>query len=901
MLDDKKLELWKLGLDLCKAGSDLVDKIRSSDPARSVSGGGGGNVSGRYPSSKMGHTVQFESHTCELPFILSSCEFPPIDDVLEYWDQPITFRLRYKNRNGRTINTHHTPDFFLIHPDKGGFVECKLEETLVKLSKDQPNKFVLDPSGNWRCPPGEAEAAKYGLYYRVFSSSEINRALYRNTVFLEDFLRAGAPVVPDVTADSIMKIVAKREGLSLSTVLALAMELGEEADTVYQLIARGVIYVNLGGEALVNRDRVQVFSAKSAAESDAVTRIPKAKFIELNVGEFIQWGDRVLEIANLDRQNVWLLGEGDDHPTVPRKHLEQLVIKGDIRQATSELQPQSKLSWKALMDAAQPKALQEANRRCDAVMKYYQGETVANVPTSTLEKWSSQYKKPQVLYGNGLVGLIPRWAARGNRAQRISAPVVKLMTDLIEDDYETATQSGMTVTYGKLRLACAETDKKAPSFRTFVNYVNARPKHEQDKKRRGSRAAYSSEPFYYYLDQDTPRHGDRPFEIGHIDHTQLDIELRDPITGQNFGRPWATFLTDAFSRRILVAYLVFEKPSYRTCMMVLRDCVKRFGRLPQTIVTDGGPDFKGIYFECLAASFEITVKRRPRAKGRFGSVLENTFGVTHEMFVYNLQGNTQLSHDDVRQVTPEHDPRGLALWTLGPLYERLCDWAYERYDTQEHGTLKESPRALYVRTMALTGHRKHRMITYNEDFRVLTLPTTPKCTAKNIQNKGVRINNEYYWNPILDEPDLLEKQLPVKYEPYDYTIAWIYARGRWVKCLSQEHYQLRGLTEAELRLLSAERAARNTEFSRKAGQRAEINAQGVIADQRKEKELRESLALLRGQQREDAEIRRQIDGKGGKSQQDYGRKDDDEQNETSAPATSAFDISDTVALLEEYL
>ena len=23
----------------------------------------------------------------------------------------------------------------------------------------------------------------------------------------------------------------------------------------------------------------------------------------------------------------------------------------------------------------------------------------------------------------------------------------------------------------------------------------------------------------------TPRHGDRPFEIGHIDHTELDVEV----------------------------------------------------------------------------------------------------------------------------------------------------------------------------------------------------------------------------------------------------------------------------------------------------------------------------------------------------------------------------------------
>jgi putative transposase len=902
VLSAKKLELWKLKLGLSKKGCDLVDQIRTSDPARSVSGGAGVNVSGRYASNKMGHTIQFESHTCELPFIISCCEFPRVDDVLEYWDQPHTLRLRYQNKNGRMISTQHTPDYFLMHPDKAGFTECKLEETLIKLAKEQPNKFVLDSSGHWRCPPAEAEAAKYGLYYRVFSSSEIDRTLFRNTVFLEDFLRPGAPEVSEAATNSIVKLVTQSEGLSLSNLLALTAEVGESADTVYQLMATGTIYVDLSREALINHGRVQVYSAKSVAESPALVMAPKAKYVDIQVGEMIQWGDRVLEIANLDQQNVWLIGEGANHPKVPRPHFEKMIIKGDVRQATSETTQRPGLSWKELLEDAKPQAVKEAHKRYEVVMKFSQGEKVSNVPLSTLERWTRQYRKAQLLYGNGLIGLIPRWAQRGDRStERLPARVMELMIGLIKSDYETKVQSGMNVVYGKLRIACAKIKEQPPSYRTFVNYVNSRPKHEQDEKRRGSRAAYGSEPFYYYLDKDTPRHGDRPFEIGHIDHTELDIELRDPITGQNFGRPWATFLTDACTRRILVAYLVFEKPSYRTCMMVLRECVRRFGRLPQTIVTDGGPDFKSIYFECLAAAFEMTVKRRPKARGRFGSVIENAFGVAHEMFVYNLQGNTQLTHDDVRLVTPESNPKELAVWTLGPLYESLCDWAYERYDTQEHGTLKESPRAMYVRTLAQTGHRNHRMIAYNEDFRILTLPTTPKGTAKNIQNKGVRINNEYYWHSILDQRELLEKQLPIKYEPYDYTIAWVYAKGKWVKCLSQEHYQMRGLTEAELQLRTAERAIQNIQFSRTAGQRAEASAEGVKKDRKREQELAEKLAILRAQQREDAAVRSQIDGVLGNSQPAK-KTNEGETGETQASQTtvSAFEISEKVGVLEEY-
>ena len=50
-----------------------------------------------------------------------------------------------------------------------------------------------------------------------------------------------------------------------------------------------------------------------------------------------------------------------------------------------------------------------------------------------------------------------------------------------------------------------------------------------------------------------PSYGTRPWGVAHIDHTQLDIELVSCArTGRSLGRPWATFLMDAFTRRLLV-------------------------------------------------------------------------------------------------------------------------------------------------------------------------------------------------------------------------------------------------------------------------------------------------------------------------------------------------------------
>ena len=53
-------------------------------------------------------------------------------------------------------------------------------------------------------------------------------------------------------------------------------------------------------------------------------------------------------------------------------------------------------------------------------------------------------------------------------------------------------------------------------------------------------------------------------------------------------------------------FLTFDPPSYRSVMMVMRDCVRRHSRLPQIVVVDNGKEFSSVYFETLLAYFEIT-------------------------------------------------------------------------------------------------------------------------------------------------------------------------------------------------------------------------------------------------------------------------------------------------------
>ena len=82
MLNEAELSDWFQRLAIPVHGRAAIHQVRSSDPARRV-GGGRLNVSGRYPSRKMGVTIQFESHRVELAEIY---EMEHDVDLFEYYD-----------------------------------------------------------------------------------------------------------------------------------------------------------------------------------------------------------------------------------------------------------------------------------------------------------------------------------------------------------------------------------------------------------------------------------------------------------------------------------------------------------------------------------------------------------------------------------------------------------------------------------------------------------------------------------------------------------------------------------------------------------------------------------------------------------------------------------------------
>jgi hypothetical protein len=212
---------------------------------------------------------------------------------------------------------------------------------------------------------------------------------------------------------------------------------------------------------------------------------------------------------------------------------------------------------------------------------------------------------------------------------------------------------------------------------------------------------------------------------------------------------------------------------------------------------------------------------------------------------------------NVRQVTKSVDPREHALWTVGELYARLREWAYQVYDTQEHAALGQTPEAAFTAGLLQGGMRPNRLIPYDDDFILSTFPTTSKGTAKVQPNLGVKIKYLYYWarGDTFRDPEVERTQVPVRYDPYDVGHAYTFVKGRWVECISEYYARFKGRSERELQLATEELRQRNRhhaqQFTITATKLADfitsVEAQEVLMAQRqRDEEARTVFALMKG-------------------------------------------------------
>ncbi len=807
-LDGIELLAYSHRLHFPKETQELLTSLRSLPPSRTP-GARHGNMPVWYPSKKMQCIIKAESAKVEFAFLLQA---EHDNDVLEVWDQPPSIPLEYQDKHNRWQRPMHTADYFVFGQEECGWIECKPTEELLKQEKTRPNRFVRDEQGNWRCPPGEAFAAKYGLTYRVWSSDQINWAAQDNALYLEDYYQdLECLQIPKEILEILYRFVDEYPGIMLADLRDVAMAEGISADLINIAIAKHDLYIDLATYRLSEPWRTPVFHTQPLARASSQSR----------------------------DQSTEMVAESKDR--VPRITSEGQVLldqASDVDLATALFRNRV-IHPEQYDDEEQERTTQER----------------AAVPERTRQYWQQQYRKAELKYGSGFIGLLPRYRNCGGNRQ-IAPEAITLIHQVLETHYDTVRRAPKRGAYGEYLKCSEELALKPVSQWTFyLESKRHKPLYEQMLLREGTRAAYPFKDYTREREKTGPRHGSYAWELAHIDHTELDLALCDSRTGQVLGKCWLTLLILASPRRIAAFYLTFDPPSYRSCMMALRLCVKRYGRLPTALVVDGGPEFQSVYFEQLLALYRVRKQQRPGSEPRFGSPQERLFGSLDTEFLYHLLGNTQATREP-RQMTKATDPRRQAVWTLPRLTERVGRWADEEYDTLRHPALGVTPRDAYEMSMKQDGERVHKHIEYDDTFLKATFPSTRKGTAKVEPGVGVRINHLDYWCEAMRDPTVEETQVKVRYDPFDVTVGFAYIDGKWRKC-DCPYTEFAGCSERELQLLTEELRKRNrlhygrehievTQKQLAAFRRENAAIETILRQQRHDRETRAALVVLEG-------------------------------------------------------
>jgi putative transposase len=481
--------IWTQRLQFPKEAEALITAIRSSPPVRRVTGRAN-NTTGRYPSPKMGVSIQFESEHVEFWAIY---EMERDDDVLEYYDQASRIPLSYRAKSGRQTTQWHTPDFFVLRRASAGWEEWKPAQSLDQLAVSMPARYVLSGTGQWHCPPGEAYAQPLGLSYRVRSSAELHPLEIQNLKFLQDFCAHDVPPNPEQEALAASHIQA-HPGIALSELLATYPDL--PVDVVFTLLAQRRVFTDLCAALLMHHDMVRLYAEEiQMQECHAISSATSQTSLH---SQSLAWDGRLWIIEALT-DVVQLRPEVGETLTLPRTEFEHLMQEGALWVVGEATPSPTTPEMRQILERASPAAQRSANERLKQMLAYARGEPTTASKRS-LQRWWNAYQAAETQYGCGYLGLLDRVAQRGNRTPRIPDASMQLLEAHLQTHYAAPQAKSAAAVYRLYRRACEQQSLPPVSERTFYRVRARFSTPDVIAARRGRRAAYAEEPFYW-LDQ----------------------------------------------------------------------------------------------------------------------------------------------------------------------------------------------------------------------------------------------------------------------------------------------------------------------------------------------------------------------------------------------------------------
>lgn len=684
--------------------------------------------------------VQAESMTGEYHFLV---ELDRRDDLLAVFDQPISIKLCITDSIGRRTRTTYTADYLVVDKQRACAYEIKSDAELERLVRERPSDWRVDKNGYHYLP-----AAQYfnalGICLIVIPISSLSSLRADNLRLL-----SSANEAPDTKhyrkARHGIRQLFKHE--STMRVSDLLERIGETDQTpLLQLLNSEELFADLDSVTLSDPSSVWVS-----------TTLDLAKLAQ----ESSKGLSELLRSADLD-----------SHDVMDPRHESEVAARLAIIQGTARINARGK-----------------------------------PVSDRTIRRHRKAFRE-----SNGDVGsIVPRWLNCGNNDPLISSVHQTYLQAFI--------RAGKGDPNDPSIHACFEAYKKAfpqakidldffddqPICRsTFYTYWDKTPLHNDDSFRRGGRRLENAQADSFDPETKTII-STRPFAVAHIDHWKTDLHL---VVGYVNGakitkRAWLTAMVDAFTGEVLAIWLSFSDPSKKACTMVIRDCVRRHGRLPEMIITDGGSDFKSAHFFVMLATLGVVRCERPPEDPRFGQQVERLFKDFKDRLVRGLPG-FGISIERARAVSAAFKAAKNSSLTLLEAFEAIEAFVFQGYNNGLKPGELSSRSAIRLKADKFYPH-SGRTVTWDLKFLIATSIESPDTNYKLWTGRGIHVSDKWYSSPRLLNYRGYKKDISVRLEPYDDSVIYVCIEGKWLECRNSNSALQAAMSESSLLFKTAER------------------------------------------------------------------------------------------------
>jgi len=271
----------------------------------------------------------------------------------------------------------------------------------------------------------------------------------------------------------------------------------------------------------------------------------------------------------------------------------------------------------------------------------------------------------------------------------------------------------------------------------------------------------------------------RAFERAHVDHYLCDIHVVVADSSERHTlRPQLTAMRDEATGEVLAISLGFKAPSCYSCQGVIRDCSRRHGRLPETIIVDNGAEFHSEYFEVALARLGISIQRRPPGCPRYGGTIEAWFH-SLKAFLSTQRGNT---NNDARgrAASSANKGRAHAAWTIDEAYRAIEIFAFEHFNASTSCSEIDSRKSISV--AALTAFPESGVrAPFNAEFLALTAIPLKKRQKVDL-SRGITHLQRWFSHPKLFDRHNRAKRVQVFDEPWDRNTMYALVDDTMVVC-----------------------------------------------------------------------------------------------------------------------